>query len=122
MMYDRHLTQNPNNYDTQFRGDVEINYENYTTTSLNSKFRKNYRNLLFFHLNIQSFNRNYDEFSVLLDKVAPAVDMISFLETRFFPTLTLGIDGYQSFHSFRSVKRVVEFLFTFEIVQGLSNY
>jgi len=62
----------------------------------------NASNLLIIHQNIRSFNRNFDEFSALLDSIDSRFHVIVFTETWFAADSTIDISGYIGYHSYRT--------------------
>ena len=57
------------------------------------------------HSNIRSFDRNYDELSVLLDGISISLDVMIFTETWFGENSVSNVDGYTSFHLTRIEQR-----------------
>ena len=61
-------------------------------------------NLVIFHQNIRSFNKNYDFLSSFVEGIKTTIDIIVLSETWFSEDLKCDIDGYNSFHSYRTSK------------------
>ena len=57
------------------------------------------------HLNIRSFSKNYDEFSVFLSQIEIEWDVIILTETWFSEDHTMDIPRYSGHHSFRLGRR-----------------
>ena len=57
------------------------------------------------HINIRSFSRNFDEFSVLMSRFSFNVDVLVLSETWFSFETTCDIPGYTAFHTHREDKR-----------------
>lgn len=55
-----------------------------------------------FHQNIRSFNRNFDSLSVFLNDLSTDIDIIALSETWFSDQQVCDIEGYNSYHIFRS--------------------
>ena len=53
------------------------------------------------HQNIRSLNKNFDEFSVLVDEISGVIDVIVFTETFSRENSCLNIDGFQGYHVVR---------------------
>ena len=63
---------------------------------------QNNNGLFVFHQNIRSFQRNFDDLSVLISQFSAKMDVIVLTETWFSYGLCQEIDGYVGFHVFRS--------------------
>ena len=57
------------------------------------------------HMNIRSFSRNYDEFSIFMDSVALKPNILVLSETWFSEDTVTDIDGYTGYHVFRDDRR-----------------
>ena len=63
---------------------------------------QNNKGLFVLHQNIRSFQRNFDDLSVLISQFSAKIDVIVLTETCFSYGLCQEIDGYVGFHVFRS--------------------
>ena len=77
----------------------------YSIDSIGPQLVKNEHQLALFHHNIRSFNKNYDELSVLLNTFVFTMDIIVLTETWFSPVMSFDIEGYTGHHSFRCNQR-----------------
>jgi len=85
--------------------DLSIPCSVYSTDSIGSQLVKNEHQLALFHHNIRSFNKNYDELSVLLNKFVFTMDIIVLTVTWFSPVMSFEIEGYIGHHSLQSTWR-----------------
>lgn len=60
--------------------------------------------LIIFHLNIRSFNKNYDSLSLMLNNINRKIDVIVLTETWFIEGMCGSIEGYVGHHSVRRSK------------------
>jgi hypothetical protein len=77
----------------------------YSVDSVSSNLQKDDVQIALFHHNIRSFNKNYDELSVLLNRFKFTMDVIVLTETWFSPLMCFEIEGFIGHHSFRSKRR-----------------
>ena len=94
-----------------------INYENlnaynsgnhcskYSVQSFNNAIGDSKNHLMFVHHNIRSFNKNYDELSVFLEQIKVTVSIIILSETWFTENFQCDIEGFQSYHVYRTDRR-----------------
>ena len=61
-------------------------------------------NLLIVHHNVRSFNKNFDNLSLLLNRLERDVDIVVLSETWFTEDFHSEIEGYNGYHVFRSDK------------------
>ena len=76
----------------------------YNLEELNNHIDIQNKNLLIVHHNIRSFNRNFDELSVLLDQINHRVDIIVLSETWFVEGSCEEISGFVGHHVCRPEK------------------
>jgi len=67
---------------------------------LNSQLESH--NICVIHVNIRSFNANFDEFSIMLSELIYPPAVIVLTETWFTPNFQADIGGYESFHVYRN--------------------
>ena len=80
----------------------EIECAYYETQQLNDLLVENH--LVILQQNIRSYNRNFDSFSLLLNEISKQIDVIVLTETWFTESLCGNIEGYESYHVYRSDK------------------
>ena len=61
-------------------------------------------NFSLFHQNIRSFDRNYDDLSVFVNRLNRPIDVLVLTETWFSDMVCSDIAGFNSYHTFRSNK------------------
>ena len=62
----------------------------------------NLKGTLIFHHNIHSFNKNFDNLSIMLDEFETTIDEIILTETWFIEGMCQEIDGYVGYHMYRT--------------------
>ena len=81
----------------------EIPCAYYDISELNNNL-DNDNKLIIIHHNIRSFNKNYDNLSLMLSNCTFDIDIIILTETWFTENFCTEISGYTGFHIFRPVK------------------
>ena len=82
---------------------TELDCALYTESEIDQcVFRDNF-NII--HHNIRSFNANYDEFEILFDESFKNLSVCTFTETWFCSDSCTDIDGFSSYHTFRSDRK-----------------
>lgn len=82
---------------------VSVNCCYYNVGSLNAHEMVNGGGVFVLHQNVRSFNANFDEFSSVLSQIKRPVDVLLLSETWFNDSYNEGIEGYTSFHAYRTV-------------------
>jgi hypothetical protein len=70
----------------------------YTGDTFDSLLEIDGCHLFVFHHNIMSFNKNFDELSVFLDKFNTPIDVMVLTETWFSSQLVYDVQGYTGYH------------------------
>ena len=78
---------------------IECSY--YDTGEINRSL-SNLKGTLIFHHNIHSFNKNFDNLSIMLNEIETMIDVIILTETWFIEGLCQEIDGYVGYHMYRT--------------------
>ena len=73
----------------------------YDTDEINSLLDGD-NELVIVHHNVRSFNKNFDNLSLLLSQITNNIDIIILSETWFNDSISSDIDGYSGYHTFRS--------------------
>jgi len=91
----------------QFEEDVETGGGQYFSLDMFLSIHKQSTRKKFsvFHLNIRSFQRNSDEFNILLEQLAVRPSVVVLTETWFTTQYTGDLEGYDAYHTFREDKR-----------------
>ena len=77
---------------------IECSY--YDTEEINRSLT-NLKGTLIFHHNIHSFNKNFDNLSIMLNEIKTVINVIILTETWFIEVLCQEIDGYVGYHMYR---------------------
>lgn len=77
----------------------------YTISEFNKFCKSKQKNLFIVHSNIRSYYKNGDELIATLSQLDNAVDILALSETWFSEDYHTGVNGYSSFHSYRTNKR-----------------